>query len=57
MDLDGRGVVLNETFDNIIYDHMGFLHSCDPNFFNPNNFEGIGQGPNSIFRRCLYKKE
>jgi hypothetical protein len=42
MTLDGTPNVLEDHFDNIIYDHMGFLNSCDPNFYNPNNFEGIG---------------
>jgi hypothetical protein len=36
---------------------MGFIPSCDPNYYFPSDPNSLGGGPYSIFRRCLYGKE
>jgi hypothetical protein len=47
----------NDNYRHLLADHEGVVHACDPNYFAPNNGYNFFQGPNSLFRRCLYGKE
>lgn len=45
---------LTNFLEPIIYDHMGIIPSCDPNYYSP---DAPASGPYSVMRRCLYGKE
>ncbi|CDW73399.1 duf229 domain containing protein [Stylonychia lemnae] len=42
---------------NSIADHESLSHACDPHYHNPENSFGPFQGPFSIVRRCIYKRD